>query len=455
MRTTIPISTLLPALQAMAPLITKESNLPAGAVCIQAGDEGVRLVAAAGTDMDQAMVVELPESECSVLSPGSLVVPHDILLKLCKKLPEDAPITLRSEPENVTQVHIESGDMTLELAAFDPAELPPVPHFEINSTFSLCASELADILRRTAFAMSTDESRYVLMGTCLSLTRDQLVIAATDGRRLNRTILNQSFSWLSRADAVDLGRGDGEPLKRVDLIIPAATISTLQKLLAARDPEDESSQAAKFRLDTITVANPAKVLRIDLGRVTLFTRLVEGNYPDITKIIPEQDSMCYTAHLPVAPMLAAVSRAAVIGMGECSIRLKVGRRLELEVQNKSRMRLVDVLNPGDGYDLDGMRGSEINFNIGFLLDLIKSMSSKPATSGQDAEEGDADTFLRMSSATTDGCSPALFTSPTAPDWSHILMPMRIESPAETAEKPTQPPATEPTAEPAGTTATAA
>ncbi len=251
MKFTIPQEALAEALQTVCSAVSPRSNLPIlSNVLLQAAEGGVTLTA---TDLDFTVRSRVP---AEIHRPGATTLPAKRLLSLVKDLPK---ADLDVEVDDKCLATLRSGAGLYRLFGLPEAEFPGLPRFEQALEFRVKASELKDGLRKTSYAISLDQTRYVLNGVFFSFKGDRLTLVATDGRRL------------ALAEISDL---DIPSSRERDFIVPTKAITELQRILP-----DEGEVLLQL------VQNQVQFLS---GSDILITKLVEGNYPNYTQVIPSK-----------------------------------------------------------------------------------------------------------------------------------------------------------------------
>ncbi len=135
-------------------------------------------------------------------------------------------------------------------------EFPPLPKFENAKSVNIPQKALRDGLRKTAYAISTDETRYVLNGVLFSFKDNKLTLVATDGRRLAMLDIELEFPRSHEAD----------------IIVPTKAVTELQRLLT-----DDGN---------VKVSVGSGQVAFDLNKTLLVSKLIEGNYPNYKQVIP-------------------------------------------------------------------------------------------------------------------------------------------------------------------------
>ena len=154
-------------------------------------------------------------------------------------------------------MQVVAGRSRFNLSTLPRDDFPVIAEGELPTRFELPAQTLRQIIDKTRFAISSEETRYYLMGIFLHVADDKLKAAATDGHRLARV-------------TVDKPEGaDGMP----DVIIPKKCVGELRKLL------DEVEGTVEVSL------SPTKV-RFGLGNAVLTSKLIDGTFPDYNRVIP-------------------------------------------------------------------------------------------------------------------------------------------------------------------------
>src|SRR5262245_41035071 len=163
-------------LQAVQNVVSTRTTLPIlSNVLLRAEGDRLELTA---TDLDVTVTCSV---EATVKKPGATTVPVKKLFGIVRELttPE---IEMEVDDKNVTSLR--SGSSFFKIRGLGAEEFPPLPKFKEDKRVALPQEKIKGMLRKTSFAISTDESRYVLNGIFISLKEDKLTMVATDGRRL-------------------------------------------------------------------------------------------------------------------------------------------------------------------------------------------------------------------------------------------------------------------------------
>jgi len=358
---------LLKALGHVQSVVERRNTIPIlSNVLIEARDDGsLRLMA---TDLD----LQVDESVAAQVSQaGATTVPAHTFFDIVRKLPEGSQVELAASDGKMQVV---AGRARFNLSTLPRDDFPVIAEGELPTRFELPAATLRQIIDKTRFAISSEETRYYLMGIFLHVADDKLKAAATDGHRLARITL-------PRPDGAE-----GMP----DIIIPKKCVGELRKLL------DEVEGTAEVSL------SPTKV-RFGLGSAVLTSKLIDGTFPDYNRVIPTGNDKLLK--LDPKSFAAGVDRVATIASEKTrAVKMSVDRdKVTLSVTSPESGTATEEIACDYGAD-----NIEIGFNARYLMDILAQIE------GDSVEvhlaDAAAPTLLRENDA-----SPALY----------VLMPMRV------------------------------
>ena len=374
MKATIERATLLRCLSHVQSVVERRNTIPIlSNVLIEAeGDNSLRVMA---TDLDLQVIEHM---EANVDSAGAITVSAHLLFDIARKLPEGSQVSLEAAENRMA---IKAGRSRFSLPTLPRDDFPVIVEGDLPTSFELPAKTFADLIDRTRFAISTEETRYYLNGIFFHVSDDNepvLRAAATDGHRLARFTL-------PRPDGAE-----GMP----DVIVPRKCVAELRKLL------EES-------LDTnVAIDLSASKIRFTLGGesgIVLTSKLIDGTFPDYSRVIPTGNDKL----LKVDPksFFAGVDRVATIATEKT-------RAVKMALDT-DRVTL-SVTSPDNGTAAEelaadyGAEGLEIGFNANYLKDILAQIE------GDNVElhlaDAGAPTLIRQNAQ-----SPALY----------VLMPMRV------------------------------
>ena len=241
---------LLGGLQQVQNVVSTRTTLPIlSNVLLQADGSEVHLTT---TDLDVGV---RGSCEAQVDKEGATTLPARRLFNIVRELPSSE---IQFDVDGKNAASIRSGQSFFKILGLPEEEFPPLPKFEDAKVVTIRQKDLRDGLRKTSYAISTDETRYVLNGILFSFKDNKLTLVATDGRRLAMVEIELEFPRSHEAD----------------IIIPTKAVTELQRLLT--DDGD-----AKVSMGNGQIA-------FDLNKTLLVSKLIEGNYPNYRQVIPAE-----------------------------------------------------------------------------------------------------------------------------------------------------------------------
>ena len=314
-------------------------------------------------------------------SEGAITIPARMLSDFVNSLPpEKVEIDLVNEPKGI---HIRCANFEATINGTDAAEFPPIPSVSDGASITIPGDRLRGALERVVFSAATDDSRPALTGVNVDITETSLTLAAADGFRMS-------------VEKTELANG---PADEISCIVPARTMSELQRLLT--DPSGE----VEF---TITNARTQALFR--LANVEVVTQLVQGTFPDYEKIMPVSHTT--RADIDLQRMVQATRAASVFARdGSGIIRLIMTPGENGDEGSVSISSRAEEMGDNRGVVMAKVEGDEskIAFNARFLTDVLNVM------------RGD-DVVLETSTPS----SPGLFRSDKLTGYSHVIMPMYVQ-----------------------------
>lgn len=374
MKATIERATLLRCLSHVQSVVERRNTIPIlSNVLIEAeGDNSLRVMA---TDLDLQVIEHM---EANVDSAGAITVSAHLLFDIARKLPEGSQVSLEAAENRMA---IKAGRSRFSLPTLPRDDFPVIVEGDLPTSFELPAKTFADLIDRTRFAISTEETRYYLNGIFFHVSDDNepvLRAAATDGHRLARFTL-------PRPDGAE-----GMP----DVIVPRKAVAELRKLL------DELLDG------NVQIDLSASKVRFTLGGeggVVLTSKLIDGTFPDYSRVIPtgndkllKLDPKSFHEGVDrVATIATEKTRAVKMGLDRDKVTLTV-----TSPDNGTATEEVPAEYSSDGF--------EIGFNAGYLKDILNQIDAD--TVEIHLADAGAPTLIRK-----DENSPALY----------VLMPMRV------------------------------
>ncbi len=353
----------LERLQLVQSVVSTRSTVPIlSNVLLEASDGSLQLTA---TDLEVGVQASI---DAEVETSGSTTLPAKRLLSIVKELPVGT-LTIDVNESNVAT--IDSGTGTYKINGLAKDEFPPLPVFEESAQFTIPQKSLLEGFRRTYYASSTDETRYILNGVYCVFAEGKLTLVATDGRRLALMEVGLEI----------------EPAEELKIIIPSKAVSELQRLL-----KDEGE---------VQVSVTQNRAAFELNGVLLVTQLVDGNYPNYRQVIPSETK--HRVNLERETFLNVLRRVALLAQDKNSI-------VKLHFSEDNLELSADASEIGEARENLPIiyKGEELSiaFNPEFVMAPLRHLS-------------DDEVFLEL----IDGMSPGVLK--TAEPFQYVIMPLRI------------------------------
>jgi DNA polymerase III subunit beta len=354
---------LLEGLSIVQNVVSTRTTLPIlSNVLLQASEGEIRLTT---TDLDVGVRGSV---EAQVERSGATTLPARRLFSIVRELPA-AEIYVDVDSKNLASIR--SGPSYFKILGLPEEEFPPLPRFDDAKIFTIAQKDLKDGLKKTSYAISTDETRYVLNGTLFSFKDNKLTLVATDGRRLALVDLELEFPRS----------------QEIDVIVPTKAVMELQRLV-----KDEGD---------VKVSIGENQIAFEINQTLLVSKLIEGNYPNYRQVIPSEAKERVT--LERETLLNAVRRVALLASEKSnSVKLSF---------SKGNIDIV-ATTPDVGEARESLvvmyKGREfsIAFNPEFLMAPLRNLST---------DEVYLDLIDEMSPGVIKIAGPFLY----------VLMPMRL------------------------------
>ena len=367
MKATIERATLLKSLSHVQSVVERRNTIPIlSNVLIDAREDGsIRLMA---TDLD----LQVDESiQANVATAGATTVSAHTLFDIVRKLPEGSQVEVNAAEG---KMQLSAGRARFNLSTLPRDDFPVIAEGDLPTRFELPAATLRQIIDKTRFAISTEETRYYLMGIFLHVADEALKAAATDGHRLARVTV-------AKPDGAD-----GMP----DVIVPRKCVAELRKLL------DELE-------GTVEVSMSPTKIRFGLGSAVLTSKLIDGTFPDYNRVIPTGNDKLLK--LDPKSFAQGVDRVSTIASEKTrAVKMNVDRdKVTLSVTSPESGTATEEIAADYGSD-----GIEIGFNARYLLDILGEI--------------DGDT---VEVHLADAAAPTLLRENDKSSALYVLMPMRV------------------------------
>lgn len=332
MKFTIEREKLLKPLQLIAGVVEKRQTLPILANILLVVKKNELMLT--GTDLEVELMgrVILEKAEAA----GAITVPARKLMDICRSLPDNATLEfILEEPKLI----VKSGRSRFSLATLPATEFPNTEELPGQLELTIAQQDLRNLIERTQFAMAQQDVRYYLNGMLWEVKNNQLTSVATDGHRMALSMMNI------------------EATGHHQVIVPRKAILELSRLLA-----DATGN--------VLLTLGSNQLRVKADDYTFTSKLIDGRFPDYTKVIPKGGDKILVIERD--EIKQALSRVAILASEkQRSVRLELRTGLlRVITNNPEQEEAEEELNIAyQGSDL------EIGFNIGYLLDAIAALQS--------------------------------------------------------------------------------
>jgi DNA polymerase III subunit beta len=338
-------------------------------VKIEAGEDRVTLM---GTDMETGIRIDVEGVD--VQKPGRALLPVSRVGLILRESSDQQLVFETSGTE--TAIHGLNAEFKLPSA--NPDEYPNVVGFEEATYHELPAKLFREMVRRTSFATDPDSSRYALGGVLMELVGDEVLAVGTDGRRLARM----------QGQGKSIG---GHQTSGSTTIIPTKSLGLMERSIGDKE-------------ETVHIASRTNDVLLRTSRCTVYSRLVEGRYPNWRQVIPKRDNSV-RVDLNIGPFFNAIRQAAIVADTET-------RGLDFEFGQGSLVLSAKTANLGT---------SRIEFPISYTGDAIRlKLDFRFVSDFLRVLEPDATCTVDISSST----ESALFT--TEDGYAYVVMPMALE-----------------------------
>jgi DNA polymerase-3 subunit beta len=284
--------------------------------------------------------------KAEVKEGGAVTLPVKRLATIVRELP-NVDVTFDASPNH--QVKLASGGSNFRIMGIGKEEFPPLPEFGDEKSFTLEQAELTSMLKSVAYAQSTDETRYILNGVYFNFRDGKLSLVATDGRRL--ALVSKELE----VPATSAGA----------IILPAKTVNELARMLDKGEKLKISfnDRRAAFQINTDKDASGLT------DSIYLYSKVVEGNYPNYQQVIPKETHQ--RIKLERELFLQCIHRAALVCSEKSnSVKLKLtSNLLEITAQSPDFGEAHESMAIGySGPDL------QVAFNPSFMMDPLKALN---------------------------------------------------------------------------------
>lgn len=335
MKITVDQKDLLRSLQGIAAVVPTKTSLPILSTFLMEtkGDGKVTFTA---NDLDVSLTNTL---SCETSGHGSVAVPGKKFFEIARSLPEDK-VVVETEGDRIS---IKCRRSRFKMTGKSAEEFPKLPSQKPVVSFSITAATLDEMINKTSYAVSTDLTRPSLCGVLWEIKKGALGMVATDGHRL------------AKVELPGVATGDDK-----DVIVSPKALNIYRSLAAG--------------LESVSVSLAENHITFDLGDSVIYSRLLEGPFPDYNQVMPKKN----TRKMKVSrdELTDACRRVAILSSAIThQVKLVVeDDRLTLSVKTPDVGEAVEEVTCA--YDSPKM---EIGYNARYLLDILRTMGGGDVT----------------------------------------------------------------------------
>ncbi|MGD9677753.1 MAG: DNA polymerase III subunit beta [Vulcanibacillus sp.] len=337
-------NSLVNAISHVSKAVSSKNTIPIlSGIKFEVSHEGLILT---GSDSDITILITISKlinenQIVKIINDGKVVLPRYIV-DIVKKLPSEE---IEFKLVDRQTVIIKSGFSEFSINSYDVEEYPELPLIDKEKSFNIESKLLKTMIKQTNFAVSFNESRPILSGVLWNLDEDTLKLISTDSHRL-----------AIREGIVD----NPSQIKLTNVVIPGKSLQELYKILDNYNT-----------IVNITVTNNQILIKID--NLIFFSRLLDGTYPDISRIIPKNGNSKIVLQNTV--LLDAIERAALIAKESKNNIVKLSSLESNIIEISSNLHEIGKVT--ETIEVKEFIGEiiKISFNSKYVLDALKVIDS--------------------------------------------------------------------------------
>lgn len=380
MKVVVSRNDLLRGITTVQSAVAAKNTMPILAnVLLEAKDQRFEFVA---TDLDMGIRLSVP---AEVVGKGSITINARKLSDICRELP-DAAVDL--ETDDTQKLSIVCQKSQFKIHGLPKDDFPILPEVKKDKSIKVQASLFQEMIRKTSFAVSTDETRYILNGVLFQIEGGKARMVATDGHRL---------AYIQK-------KLESKNDEKSSLIIPTKALNEVSKVIGdlskGKEKEDEKEEKKELFVEISATDNQVKFV---VSGVEIVSRLIEGQFPNYEQVIPKESTK--KLEISTAELSAATKRVAILASEKSnSVKYKFNKgKLTISANTPDMGEAKEEFEiPYEDEEL------QIAFNSKYVLDVLKSVG----TDKVDVE-------------LTQPLNPGVFKPNADQDYLCVIMPMRV------------------------------
>ncbi len=331
MRFSVDQKVLTRKIQGVSAVVPTKTSLPILSTFLMEAKKGKIYLTANDLDVSLTTIIE-----CDVAAEGKIAVPGRKFFEIARSLPEDT-VEIEVDGEKIA---VKCRKSRFRMAGKSADEFPKLPDQKPVATFNVDTKTIDDMIAKTIYAVSSDLTRPALCGVLWEFHKDKFTMVATDGHRLSRVVRSGPF-------------GD---VDRKDVIVSPKALNILRSLF-----EEKGELKITLAENHIT---------FDLGDNVVYSRLLEGPFPDYTQVIPKNNKKQLTVSRE--EFTDACRRVSILAsVITHQVRLSVGKTsLTVSVNTPDVGEAAEEVHCA--FNNDPM---DIGYNARYILDILKTMDT--------------------------------------------------------------------------------
>lgn len=358
------------ALNTVSKAVSSKSTIPVlSGILIEAESEGYIKLSA--SDMDFSIQKKI---EADVIEAGSIVLSAKIFLEMIRRLPS-GDVTITETGNDIVEIKSTNSEFTL--VGFSADEFPSIKDDEVtNTSLSFEKEKFKDMIKKTSFAASVDESKGILLGVLIEIKNNMINMVSLDGFRMA------------------VAREEYKSNEERSIVIPARILNEINKIISEADEADQLNMYLSSRKTVIT-----------LGTSVITARLLEGEFIKYEGILTKDNEIKIIAGRN--EMIESIERASLL--------TKTGKNNLIRVSVKNNLMTISsrseegnikeqIIVEKTGNDI------EIGFNSKYMLDALKAID-------------DEEILFTLKTGTT----PALICPIEGNSYDYLVLPVRLST----------------------------
>ena len=361
---------ILKAINSVTKAVASKTTMPIlEGILIQTNDKEVKL-----TTYDLEIGIEYV-MECEIIEQGSTVVNAIMFSEIIRKLP-DTQINISINDKNLLEIECEGS--LYKLATMNPDEFPELPKIEIENSIEIDQNILKNMIRKTIFAVSTEDSRPIFTGCLFEIENNQLTLVAVDGFRLalRKIFLNKKSNDFSA-------------------VIPGRTLNEVNKIISDS-------------FETIKIGVSKNQALFEMDNCKIVTRILDGEFLNYKNVIPKN----WETRIKVNKnnIQDSFERISLISSSSVEKEKKYPVKVQVDI---GKVTISCTNQTGDAkeelYVATEGKNLEAGFNPKYFLDSLKVIE-------------DEEVYIEFGTS----ISPCLVKSTENEDYVYMILPIRLK-----------------------------